>query len=521
MNIDQWFYQLNLAYEEKEIQIPPGKEAFLLSEFPETTTYAQKQMIEEFLDVMTQFFYNKASHGEIFGDLSRIKERFGNSIEENYGISSGPFVDFAKTYWTYKLEVEDLYPNSHTLVLSKILKQIEMDIASVFFPTPGPVEIPVSQRKKTQRKLLQEFASDIDIERFLSESPILGAKSGRVSHEMPLLSKELQSHYISNAEIEIRTSTKRLIGAVFFGLILSGYIDNAFRFTIPRIISIAQKIELDLALIKYESSILLNLFIGTAIGFFVAAVSAFLARRKGIIVGILSNSIYILLIGAGLILAVVASVDELIGNISLQLFAFIKLFLLLLASIFGGIIGEKYYSPNVDLDLDKDKVTIFGVRWFNYLWILPFIIYPYLTSLIILIYSGILIFIADFYFMFHPSVWFKFTWWFYFAFAPLLVIFAAGAMFGGFPRFWEIMQHKQTESRGWKKFGQILLFGIGAPVLAWALAYFGANITHNIPKGKPGEAKIVLIIIGIIVSVGVIISFFSWIKEKLFAQNKA
>jgi hypothetical protein len=69
MNIDQWFYQLNLAYEEKGIQISPEKEAFLLSEFPETATYAGKQMTGEFLDVMTQFFYNKASHGEIFGDL--------------------------------------------------------------------------------------------------------------------------------------------------------------------------------------------------------------------------------------------------------------------------------------------------------------------------------------------------------------------------------------------------------------------------------------------------------------------
>ena len=87
-------------------------------------------------------------------------------------------------------------------------------------------------------------------------------------------------YYISNAEIEIRTSTKRIIGAVFFGLILSGYIDNAFRYTIPRIISIAQKIELDLALIKYESSILINLIIGTVIGFFVAALSAFFGQKE-------------------------------------------------------------------------------------------------------------------------------------------------------------------------------------------------------------------------------------------------
>ncbi|MDI6891274.1 MAG: hypothetical protein QMC83_10135, partial [Thermodesulfovibrionales bacterium] len=50
-------------------------------------------------------------------------------------------------------------------------------------------------------------------------------------------------------------------------------------------------------------------------------------------------------------------------------------------------LGEKIYSPDKDLDLGNDKLTIFGVRWLHYLWILPFIFYPFLASVIIIIYG--------------------------------------------------------------------------------------------------------------------------------------
>jgi len=151
----------------------------LLSEFPESPTYEQKMIATEALEVMYDVFFRKAARGETFGDLIRVKERFGNSIEENYDLSSGPFINFAKTYWTYKLELKDLFPTHNKLILSRILNEIEMTIASVFFPMPGPIKIPVKKRKEKQRELLQEFAPEIDIERFLDENPILKADQGR------------------------------------------------------------------------------------------------------------------------------------------------------------------------------------------------------------------------------------------------------------------------------------------------------------------------------------------------------
>src|SRR3990172_6290440 len=113
MNIDQWLLQVSQAYQSVGKQFSPDKKVFLLAELSESSTESQKEILSEVYDVMTRFFYNKASRGEPFGSLKRIKERFGSSLEENYGLSSGPFIDMAKTYWTYKLEVQDLFPELH------------------------------------------------------------------------------------------------------------------------------------------------------------------------------------------------------------------------------------------------------------------------------------------------------------------------------------------------------------------------------------------------------------------------
>lgn len=178
MNIDQWLLQVSQAYQSVGKQFSSDKKAFLLAELSESSTDSQKETIAEVFDIMTRFFYNKASRGESFGSLSRIKERFGSSLEENYGLSSGPFIDMAKTYWTYKIEVQDLFPQHHKCALSQILLEIETNIAGIFFPTPGPSSLPVS-RKEAQRQLLQEYAHRMDIERFLSENPILKVSEGQ------------------------------------------------------------------------------------------------------------------------------------------------------------------------------------------------------------------------------------------------------------------------------------------------------------------------------------------------------
>jgi hypothetical protein len=318
---------------------------------------------------------------------------------------------------------------------------------------------------------------------------------------------------------EITTSTKRVVGAALFGIILGGYLNKALSFTIPAILSMVQKIDLQVAQINFKSSIVLVLIVQILVSFFAAVVAAFIARRKGVLVGLLSNSTFIILLAVYLISAISEGSDELVGHISLQLYTFISLLLTVLAGIFGGFFGQRFYSPDKDIDLGNDKLTVFGMRWAHYFWVLPFIIYPYLASIIMIIYAVTLCLLADFYFGIHPSLWLNVAWWIYFFAVPIGVFFAVWITFRGLIRFYELMQYRQMRSRGWKKFGLVLLYGIGAPILSYSIAAFGADIIHNMPRPSSGDWKIVLFLVLIIFIIAVLIWIFSWIKKRMFHKD--
>ena len=175
MNIDEWAIQVSTAYQSVGLTFSSDKQSALFSAFSDIQPEIQNEITTEALDVMTRFFFKRASTGETFGALGRFENLFGRSIEENYGLPSGPFINMAKTYWTFRFEVDDISPKDHDLALSKILRTLESTIAGLFFPTPGPIKIPTRKRRKDQREVLQEYAPQIDIDSFLGNNPILGA----------------------------------------------------------------------------------------------------------------------------------------------------------------------------------------------------------------------------------------------------------------------------------------------------------------------------------------------------------
>ena len=63
------------------------------------------------------------------------------------------------------------------------------EVAAIFFPTPGPSKIDPNLREAQQRLILEKYAPEIDVERFVSESPILAA-SGRGRKSAVLLIKK-------------------------------------------------------------------------------------------------------------------------------------------------------------------------------------------------------------------------------------------------------------------------------------------------------------------------------------------
>ena len=184
MNIDQWVHCIREAYESSGKAFSAKEREAILQKLPEETLRvgeSTRNVIGETIELFTHYFFKKVTLGETFGSIERVKQRFGRSIESNYDVSSGPFIDMAKTYWTYQLELHDLSPAYSNLALARILFQIHGDIASVFFPTPGPAVIWVRQRREMQKKLLEEYAPEIDADIFLNNNPLLGTSKGRVA----------------------------------------------------------------------------------------------------------------------------------------------------------------------------------------------------------------------------------------------------------------------------------------------------------------------------------------------------
>jgi hypothetical protein len=173
MNANQWVTQFSIAFAAKGATLSDSSRRFLLSPLPERRTHAQIETIAKAKTMMTALLFQRANGGSVFGELARVQHQFGRTLEENYGLTSGPFLAFARAFWTFKIEVNDLLPDHLDLLLTQVLMAVEEEVAGVFFPTPGPFLIPAEKRREAQRLFLAEYAPDFDVDRFLDESPIL------------------------------------------------------------------------------------------------------------------------------------------------------------------------------------------------------------------------------------------------------------------------------------------------------------------------------------------------------------
>jgi hypothetical protein len=255
-----------------------------------------------------------------------------------------------------------------------------------------------------------------------------------------------------------------------------------------------------------------------------AAVAGFLARRKGTLAGILSSSPYIL--AAGYVLLVSAGpqysssfsrlpfADDLAGDTSVASQIVLRFILFVFAGSLGGFIGRKIYAPALDLDLGQSKVTVFGVRWAHYFWILPFIYLAFLASALMIAYAGITVIFADITFVWHPSLWFNFAWNWGFPVGLILVWLAAWITGASFVRFYSLMQYGQSSARRWKRVGLVLLYGVGAPTLSYTMAALGADVARVMPKPFKGDWKIAVGIVVALIGFSAIGSGISHIRDR-------
>ena len=148
---------------------------FLLSNYSKEFINSNLEHILKIVDIFTRYFFKKAEGGFIFCPLDAVNKEFGKTLSQNYNISDGPFYDLAKTYWTFRLQLDEdssNLPKGYLPLYIKILRQVEINIAGLFFPTGGHIN------KGQQKQVLKEYAPDIDIDQFMDDNPMF--KSNRI-----------------------------------------------------------------------------------------------------------------------------------------------------------------------------------------------------------------------------------------------------------------------------------------------------------------------------------------------------
>ena len=147
-----------------------------------TLNEAQKSRLNEVIPELGRGFFHLGARGYEFVDPKRIREHFGRTLRENYPEANNTFLSFATTYWTFKLWVNDHEPDLDRLPVGVgMMPDLEQQVASVFFPTPGPIKIGAKIREATQRQLFAENEVPINVEEFMTGNPILirDRQSGR------------------------------------------------------------------------------------------------------------------------------------------------------------------------------------------------------------------------------------------------------------------------------------------------------------------------------------------------------
>ena len=193
MNREQWLNTFSEAYDYSGIPFTDEIKQHLLSIEKENEAESYPGGIEawknsdrlrislESQEIMRKYFWMKAIKGDTFGSLTRVKNRLGYTLESGYGLNNGPFINLAKTYWTYYIELSDLTQSMtgrSPIPLFYIgLIVFEDTTGSLFFPKEGPEHVSLRKRRNDQISVLKKYAPEIDIERFVNESPILKADS--------------------------------------------------------------------------------------------------------------------------------------------------------------------------------------------------------------------------------------------------------------------------------------------------------------------------------------------------------
>jgi hypothetical protein len=129
------------------------------------TPKTEINQINALFDKTIDGFFHCAAKNITFTDISKIKNFFGRTIEEAYPGVSPTFIKLARTYWTFKVFLNESPPDPS--VVFSFLQMIEVSFAGVFFPFPGPIGPSKKKREETMRTLIKQSGANFDEEDYI------------------------------------------------------------------------------------------------------------------------------------------------------------------------------------------------------------------------------------------------------------------------------------------------------------------------------------------------------------------
>ena len=119
-------------------------------------------------------FFKRVEDCKLYCDFSTVVERFGEElVEERFHMKTGLNYNLEAVYWTFNRKLNNWihqnikrYDCSLVCDLDEILARADDQLRAAFFPTPGPFDVGLRERKKFQKQMLSVFAPD-------SEKPLI------------------------------------------------------------------------------------------------------------------------------------------------------------------------------------------------------------------------------------------------------------------------------------------------------------------------------------------------------------
>lgn len=145
----------------------------------------QKIFVDQLIEPTLAYLLNSAEHGHLLGPISRVYEKYGDNIDDVLNSGSNEYQKLAKVFITFDTELDDLATSNRSLLLYHVLKEVEVFVRGVFFPSAGPNRIPVPIREQKMKQLLAAFAPSLNCDAFYNNNPVLDNERSSVTSIWP------------------------------------------------------------------------------------------------------------------------------------------------------------------------------------------------------------------------------------------------------------------------------------------------------------------------------------------------